>query len=355
MFQVNSGSAVALRVVTLQTTGKDSSFLADIRVEDVVDLAGFQMRIAFNPAVLMATKVEEGAFLKTGASTFWQEPTINNTAGTITQITSARLSPGGVSGTGIIVRVTFKAKANGESFIRIQNAALSDSKGSLIQIVTYDANVKVSGTPPWDVNKDGRVDILDLVLVAQNIGESSTSGTAINPDVNGDGVINIADLVLVSQHFGEVYNASAAPSAVLKANSNHLPALLKAYNLMEENPSSDPAFLKAKGLLHSLISGIKADRTAIFQNYPNPFNPETWIPFQLSESANVEIRIYNSAGQLIRSLDLGYRNPGYHVSKADAARWDGTDVNGEKVSSGVYFYTIRAGQYSETRKMLLVK
>ena len=355
MFQVNPAAAVALKIDTVQTTSRDSNFLADVKVEGIIDLAGFQMEIEFSPAIFEVIKIEEGAFLKTGASTFWQEPIINKTTGTITQIASARLSAGGVSGIGVLARITLRAKANGEGFIKFKNAILSDSRGSLISVSTYDANVKVSGTPPWDVNGDGRVDILDLVLVAQSIGDSSPSGTGARYDVNGDGVVNVLDLVLVSQHFGEVYTTSAAPGAVLKATPNQLPALVKAYNLMEENPSSDPAFIRAKELLHSLISDIKANKTAMFQNYPNPFNPETWIPYQLSEGSEVEIKIYNSAGQLIRTLDMGYRNPGYYISKADAAFWDGIDGNGEKVSSGVYFYIVRAGQYSETRKMLMVK
>jgi hypothetical protein len=94
-------------------------------------------------------------------------------------------------------------------------------------------------------------------------------------------------------------------------------------------------------------------RNQLLQNYPNPFNPETWIPFQLSEGSEVEVKIYDSTGRLIRTLDLGFRGPGSYASREDSARWDGRNQCGEKVVSGVYFYTICAGKYTATRKMVL--
>lgn len=131
--------------------------------------------------------------------------------------------------------------------------------------------------------------------------------------------------------------------------------LTKLYGIMEDNPNSDPAFRDTKEILRRLISNASVSKTKVLQNYPNPFNPETWIPFQLSEASEVEIKIYNPAGQLIKALDLGYRNAGYYESQEDSARWDGTNESGEKVASGLYFYTLRAGEYTATRRMLLIK
>ena len=91
------------------------------------------------------------------------------------------------------------------------------------------------------------------------------------------------------------------------------------------------------------------------QNYPNPFNPETWIPYQLAEDSEVTIRIYNAAGQLIRRLSVGYKEAGLYITKDAAAYWDGRADSGEYVSSGVYFYNIRAGGYSATKKMIAVQ
>jgi len=100
---------------------------------------------------------------------------------------------------------------------------------------------------------------------------------------------------------------------------------------------------------------IIPEKTTLLQNYPNPFNPETWIPYQLKEDSEVNITIYNSAGQLIRRLELGYKTAGIYATQARAEYWDGTNEFGERVSSGVYFYNIQAGKYVATKKMIILQ
>ena len=92
---------------------------------------------------------------------------------------------------------------------------------------------------------------------------------------------------------------------------------------------------------------------AVLQNYPNPFNPETWIPYQLAEPAEVTVRIYTARGTLIRTLAVGHRSAGTYIHQHDAVYWDGKNESGEPVASGVYFYTLSAGNYIATRKMLI--
>jgi len=94
---------------------------------------------------------------------------------------------------------------------------------------------------------------------------------------------------------------------------------------------------------------------ALLPNYPNPFNPETWIPYELSEAADVKIEIFSVTGQLVRSLNLGHRQPGFYVKKENAAYWDGRNEVGEEVSSGIYFYAIRTADYVSTRKMTIIR
>jgi len=96
-------------------------------------------------------------------------------------------------------------------------------------------------------------------------------------------------------------------------------------------------------------------RSVLLPNYPNPFNPETWIPFELSKAADVTVRIYNAKGQLVRNLILGNKAAGTYVNREKAAYWDGRNEHGEKVASGVYFYSIQAGRYTATRKMVMRK
>jgi len=103
------------------------------------------------------------------------------------------------------------------------------------------------------------------------------------------------------------------------------------------------------------IGDIIPDKTTLLQNYPNPFNPETWIPFQLAQEENVTILIYNISGQLVRTLNLGRRGAGLYLSRERAAYWDGRSEMGEQTASGVYFYTIKVGDFRATRRMVIIR
>jgi len=92
-------------------------------------------------------------------------------------------------------------------------------------------------------------------------------------------------------------------------------------------------------------------QTTLLRNYPNPFNPETWIPFKLAQDTPVSINIYNAKGQLVRTLHIGNRNAGVYITRDKAAHWDGRNSLGQSVSSGLYFYTIQAGDFKATRRI----
>ncbi len=201
-----------------------------------------------------------------------------------------------------------------------------------------------------DVNDDGVVDIQDLVVVAANFGKTGNN----NADVNGDGSVNIADLILVA---GAIENAAATPTP-LGLNKEFVLTKSIVQNWITQARSLDLSVAgRQKGIqfLEQLLLALVPEKTALLPNYPNPFNPETWIPYQLSEVSNVKIEIYSSEGQLIRTLDIGEQAAGLYQNKDAAVYWDGKNDIGESVSSGVYFYTLTAGQYSATRKMLIRK
>jgi hypothetical protein len=103
------------------------------------------------------------------------------------------------------------------------------------------------------------------------------------------------------------------------------------------------------------ISPMIPENTALLTNFPNPFNPETWIPYQLSKPAEVTLTIYNIQGGVVRELKLGHQAAGVYQSRSKAIHWNGRNQFDEKVASGVYLYTLRAGDYTATRKMLIRK
>ena len=105
----------------------------------------------------------------------------------------------------------------------------------------------------------------------------------------------------------------------------------------------------------SLTIAAPSVKTQLGANYPNPFNPETWIPYRLAETAEVTIRIYAVDGTLLRTLVLGELPAGVYEDRNRAAYWDGRNELGEPVASGIYFYTLSAGDFEATRKMLIRK
>ena len=208
--------------------------------------------------------------------------------------------------------------------------------------------------PAWDVNRDGRTDILDLIIVGQDFGKARSANA--RTDVNRDGKRNIADLVLVAQHLGELSGVSAAPTVLTIENMRLDPAMIRgwiAQAMIENDGSSD--FQQGIANLQRLLALLIPETTALLTNYPNPFNPETWIPYQLTEAAEVIICIYAVNGTLVRTLHLGHQPAGLYHQQSRAAYWDGKNGLGESVASGLYFYTLTAGDFTATRKMLIRK
>ena len=208
-------------------------------------------------------------------------------------------------------------------------------------------------TPPesltGDVNQDGVVNIQDLVLVAGQFGQSGQN----NADVNKDGVVNIQDLVLVAGAFG---NTAAAPA--LRSQALAMLTVTDVQGWMTQARGlalTDPAYLRGITVLEQLLAALIPKKTELLFNYPNPFNPETWIPYNLANDADVEITIYNTRGTVVRRLDLGHQSAGFYTARAKAGYWNGRNEFGELVASGLYFYQFRAGDYSALRRMVILK
>jgi len=108
--------------------------------------------------------------------------------------------------------------------------------------------------------------------------------------------------------------------------------------------------------VHDTIAPLNIpEEFQLLPNYPNPFNPDTWLPYELAADTSVSISIYNANGQLVRQLDLGYKQAGSYLDREKAAHWDGRDNLGQKAASGVYYYILQAGKYTATRKMVIMK
>ena len=201
-----------------------------------------------------------------------------------------------------------------------------------------------------DVNGDGVVNIQDLVSVAANLGQTGEHPA----DVNGDGVVNIQDLVRVA---GQIGAAAAAPSAWHR-DVELTPTRIEVEQWLAQAQQlnlTDTISRRGILFLERLLLALTPIETVLLANYPNPLNPETWIPYQLAEPSEVTVSIYTTDGKLVRSLILGHKPVGIYQNRSRAAYWDGKNEVGEPVASGIYFYTLKAGDFTATRKLLIQK
>ena len=323
------------------------TFTFDVRADSVSDLAGWQFDIAFEPAILEALDISEGDFLKTdGGSTFFQSGRIDNAAGKITGLNTARLEDHGASGSGTILQVRFKAKSEGATRLALQNFVFGTSTGENIPAGPHEIYLTVKQRlVTGDVNRDGVVNVLDLILVARQLGKRLPPNSP--EDINGDGVVNIFDLTLVAQGIG---GAAAPPAHGL--DSGTIEAWISLARIVDDGSI---AFRQAISNLQNLLASMIPEKSALLPNYPNPFNPETWIPYQLATPSDVTLTIYDMHGGAVRRLEMGHRAAGIYQHRNRALYWDGRNGDGESVASGIYFYTLTAGDFTATRKMLIRK
>ena len=201
----------------------------------------------------------------------------------------------------------------------------------------------------YDVNQDGVVNISDLVLVAGRLGQSGPNSS----DVNGDGVVNIQDLILVA---GALNQTPAAPplhpaSLAMFTTTDIRGWLVQAQGL----DLTDPKLQSGIRFLEQLLAVLVPKETELLPNYPNPFNPETWIPYRLAEDAFVTLVIYDQRGSVVRRFNVGHQTASVYESRSQAIYWDGRNEVGDRVASAIYFYTLTAGDYSATRKLVILK
>ena len=229
------------------------------------------------------------------------------------------------------------------SIVRVYDRALNPD-----EVLQNIGATVIPMSNPADVNGDGVVNILDLVVIVQGLGTDNPEA-----DVNRDGVVNVLDLVQVA---GAIDGGGAAPSAY-----SIDPSMISAADVASWLAGAqglgigDPNFQRGIRFLQQLLAALTPKETALLPNFPNPFNPETWIPYRLAREAEVDITIYDTKGTLVRQLTLGNQKKGNYAERGKAAYWDGRNERGEAVASGIYIYQFRAGDYATSRRMVILK
>ena len=382
--------------------GIGSNFTQDITIENrdatrsSLPLSAWQMDVVYNPLILEVVGVSEGDFLTEAGnvSTYYTE---KKSSGRI-RVSQSRpghidndpMSPDAKDGMddeatapspdglvvapgdiGALLTIQFKVLAVAEEPLGIHNVRLQSSQDydkldgpdriSYSILVTDVFVATHQSSEPVDVNQDGDVNILDLVMVAGSIASVPQNPRA---DVNGDGFVNVLDLITIyksndwagSVPLDEVAEVNEVALAAPSTSSNLNPAVIQSWiDLAQVEDDGSAIFDLGIANLEALLASRIPSDTRLLLNYPNPFNPETWIPYQLAEATDVRVMIHSVNGSLIRMLELGHQAAGTYKNKSQAAYWDGRNELGEQVASGLYFYTLTAGDFSATGKMLIRK
>ena len=336
--------------VSSLTAGEELTF--DLKITNGKDVSGYQATVEFDPDALEYKETKYGNYLSEGVPV---QPIVNQHSGTV-QLAALSLPGIGSNSDGTLATLKFKVNAIKGSKLSLRDVLLTNNEGNKsyawIEGTQLLNSAIAEGCTTFnikDVNKDCVINIQDLVVVATHFGRGGENVA----DVNSDGRVDIIDLVLVAGAFGDT---AAAPAVYADTQAMITTADVQQWLREADKVNlADSTFQRGILMLEQLLITLIPDETILLPNYPNPFNPETWIPYQLAKPAEVTVFIYSANGTLIRTLALGYQPAGIYRSRARAAYWDGTNEMGEPVASSVYFYTLLAGDFKATRKMLVVK
>ena len=184
---------VSIVPTSIESPDVGEQFSITVDVANAQNVAGYQISLQFDPDALQYISWEQGTYLP--GATF----AIPDIIGTDEITLGATSGAAADAPQGTLLTITFEVLAAKASTLSLSEVILSSPIGTALPVATEDGEIVEPPTPPWDVNKDGVINILDLTSVAANFGQTGD----IPADVNGDNVVNILDLTLVASHFGE--------------------------------------------------------------------------------------------------------------------------------------------------------
>ena len=280
------------------------------------------------------------------------------------------------SGSGITI-------GNGATGTRVDSCRISNNDGGEAILIAYSSQVTISrsyivgnlhrGIRSFASN--------EALLINTTIADNAEEGLLVSGNLNGTDSTRIVNSIIYgntpSYYMQNDTLVVATYSLIEDADTtvffgagclDTIPMFAENYQLQEMSPAidaGDPASdpdpdgtVSDMGAAYYFqdLTGIGGERNGLaltpqlFANYPNPFNPATTIAFELPQNSRVQLQIFNILGELVNTLVNGNRAAGSH-----SVRWDGTNLSGEQVSSGIYLYRLKTGERVQTRKMMLVK
>ena len=228
------------------------------------------------------------------------------------------------------------------------------STGAMAAPLLATRGIQAVGTTPvlalsgLVIGQVQRINSAGLRVTVKNLSSDSAFATVVG-DIGSTSSQVDYQLTVVDMERGQV----AAIGDILEISIRSTDASIGVETLQYTVTAEDVR--RSRVELPALVLQEIPSETVLLRNYPNPFNPETWIPYRLAQDAFVTLTIYDGSGRVVRTLDIGHQVAASYGSRSKAIYWDGRNEVGERVASGVYFYHLSAGDYSATRKMLILK
>tara|TARA_B110000196_G_scaffold286714_1_gene270583 strand:- start:170 stop:1183 length:1014 start_codon:yes stop_codon:yes gene_type:complete len=214
---------------------------------------------------------------------------------------------------------------------------LTPMDGTELIITPNDISEELALTVTWESSSDVDGDELNYSFVLYNGPQPQAAAlidTMLSDTVLHIPYLDIAELLGVSGQ-----TSISADWAVFTTDGIDTTMSNYVWNI----------FFDASNVL-SIVGGVTPDRFALYQNYPNPFNPITSLRYDLPQGELVNITVYDMLGRIVKTLVNSSQTAGYK-----SIRWNATNDRNEPVSAGLYLYTIQAGDFRQTKKMVLLK
>jgi parallel beta-helix repeat protein len=225
------------------------------------------------------------------------------------------------------------------------------------------------GVYPGDANNDGVVNEIDVLPIgvfwmmegAVRQGDNAEwrmfpalpwdSLGATYADCDGNGVVNEDDLFLIGVHWGQTHDHARLVFAEDGYDLRRYRSAFEAMYLSMSGAPDNEANRRVRNILSRYITeDVGPSNFILSQNYPNPFNPTTYIQYNMPVECHVTLTIHNILGQTVAVLVDEYQPAGYK-----RVSWNGTADSGENLPSGIYFYRLTAGSFSQVGKMMMLR
>ncbi|MFQ6092316.1 MAG: FlgD immunoglobulin-like domain containing protein [bacterium] len=321
--------------------------LIDISLDNPQSIEELQFRL-FDDSPGWLTAIDVLTTHRTAGFTVeYYQDTLGAVSVSIFSLIDSVIAPGEGPILQILYTVSLYAELCDSASIEALDAMIVDEKGESRCLTTQSGRFLswyCSTITKGDLNLDCVLDIRDAVFLVNYILESEEP--LLYPwcvlDCNGDGKVDVQDVVWIVNC---ILGIHCPPTGAMKIT----PAVVEYLQSLEPYFSAED-FARFMALVKA-ETGVPVEYT-LSQNYPNPFNPATTIRYALPDArqTHASLKIYNILGQEVRTLVDEVKDPGFYE-----VTWDGKDAFGNNVASGVYFYRLTAADFSQAKRMVLMK